>query len=108
MSDLNLTEEDFTEEVLISDLPVLVDFWAEWCGPCQQIAPVVEELAREYEGKVKIRKVNIDEAKELAAVHEVMSIPNLVFFKDGNKVEQLAVSVSKDTIKEAIEDKLLK
>ncbi|MFH2027500.1 MAG: thioredoxin [Nanoarchaeota archaeon] len=107
MSDLNLNEKDFTEEVLQSDVPVLVDFWAEWCMPCQQIAPVIEELAEEYKGKVKIRKINIDEAKELATVHEVMSIPNLVFFKDGKKVEQLAGSVSKGTIEKAIEDKLL-
>ncbi|NQV13804.1 MAG: thioredoxin [Parcubacteria group bacterium] len=107
MSDLNLDEKDFTEEVLQSDVPVLVDFWAEWCAPCQQIAPVIEELAKEYKDKVKIRKVNIDEAKELAATHEVMSIPNLVFFKDGQKVEQLAGSVSKETIEKAIKDKLL-
>jgi len=107
MSDLNLDEKDFTEEVLQSDVPVLVDFWAEWCAPCQQIAPVIEELAKEYKDKVKIRKVNIDEAKELAATHEVMSIPNLVFFKDGQKVEQRAGSVSKETIEKAIKDKLL-
>ncbi len=108
MSDLDLAKENFADEVLKSDLPVLVDFWAEWCAPCQQIAPVLEELAEEYKSKIKIRKINLDEAKELAAEHEVMSIPNLIFFKDGKKVEQLAGSVSKDTIKKAIEDKLLK
>lgn len=108
MSDLDLTEDQFTEEVLISDLPVLVDFWAEWCAPCQQLAPTIEELAKEYKDKVKIRKVNIDKAKELAAVHEVMSIPNLIFYKDGKKVEQIAGSVSKETIEKTIKDKLLK
>lgn len=107
MSKLNLTKENFTDEVLMSDLPVLVDFWAEWCMPCQQIAPVIEELAEEYKDKVKIRKINLDEAKELAAEYEVMSIPNLIFFKNGKKVEQIAGSVSKKTIEKAIKDKLL-
>lgn len=107
MSELSLTAENFKKEVLESDLPVLVDFWAEWCMPCQQIAPVIEELAKEYESKVKICKVNIEEAKDLTTEYEIMSIPNLVLFKDGKKVDQIAGSVSKETIKNKIEDQLL-
>ena len=107
MSELNLTKENFAAEVLSSKSPVLVDFWASWCLPCQQIAPLIEELAKEYAGKVKIAKVNIEEAKDLAAEYEVMSIPNLVFFKDGKKVEQIAGLVSKNTLEKIIKEKLL-
>jgi len=107
MSELNLTSENFKKEVLESNLPVLVDFWAEWCMPCKQIAPVIEELAQEYEGKIKICKVNIEEAKDLAAQYEIMSIPNLVLFKNGQQVDQLAGSVSKGTIEAKIKEKLL-
>ncbi len=86
---IELNETNFEEEVLKSDVPVLVDFWANWCGPCRSIAPILEQLAEEYAGKVKICKVNVDFNQALAKQYQVMSIPNLVFFKDGKKVEQI-------------------
>jgi len=107
MSELNLTTENFKKEVLESDLPVLVDFWAEWCMPCKQIAPIIKELAEEYKDKVKIYGVNIEEAKDLATEYEIMSIPNLVLFKNGKVVDQIAGSVSKGTIENKIKDQLL-
>ncbi|MEG6615856.1 thioredoxin [Peptococcaceae bacterium 1198_IL3148] len=85
---LELNEVDFEVEVLKSDIPVLVDFWAPWCGPCKSMAPVLEELSQEFAGKVKIAKVNVDNNQSLAGQYQVMSIPNLVFFKDGKKVDQ--------------------
>jgi|SRR3989339_351263 len=107
MPELNLTADNFTKEVLESNSPVLVDFWAEWCMPCQQIAPVITELAKKYQNKVKICKVNIEKAKELATQYEIMSIPNLVFFKNGKKIDQIAGSVSKETIEKKINEQLL-
>jgi thioredoxin 1 len=86
---LELNNINFEVEVLKSDIPVLVDFWAPWCGPCKSIAPVLEELAKEFDGKVKIAKVNVDNNQSLAREYQVMSIPNLVFFKEGKKVDQL-------------------
>ena len=83
MSEINLTNQNFEEEVLKSELPVLVDFFATWCGPCKMIAPVIEEFAEKYEGKVKVGKVNVDEENELAMKYEIESIPTLVLFKDG-------------------------
>lgn len=86
---LELNENNFETEVLKSDIPVLVDFWAAWCGPCKSIAPILEQLAEEYAGKVKIAKVNVDNNQTLAKQYQVMSIPNLVFFKDGKKADQI-------------------
>ena len=83
------TKENFNE-VINGELPVLVDFWASWCGPCRMIAPFVEQLADEYEGKVAFMKVNVDEQPELCEKYRVSSIPNLVLFKDGDVVEQSA------------------
>jgi thioredoxin 1 len=108
MSEINLkTKEDFDKEVLKSEIPALVDFWASWCTPCQTIAPILEELAEEYEDRVKICKANIDEARELTSEYEVMSIPNLIFFKGGQKVDQIIGAVEKEKIKKVIEGKLL-
>ena len=80
---VTLTDQNFDEEVKGSDEPILVDYWAEWCGPCKMIAPILEELADEYAGKLKIGKLNIDEAPEVSRRFEVMSIPTLILFKNG-------------------------
>lgn len=98
MALLNLTQENFEREVVKSDLPVLVDFWAEWCGPCRMIGPVVEELAKDYQGKVKVAKLNIDEAQDLAMKFGVMSIPTLLVFKNGQVVNQAVGAMSKDQL----------
>ena len=87
MSEIILTKNNFEAEVVESDLPVLVDFWAEWCGPCRMIAPTIEEIANEYEGKVKIGKVNVDAESELAIRYHIDAIPALLIFKNGEVVE---------------------
>ena len=87
MAELILTNENFDAEVLQSDLPVLVDFWATWCGPCRMLAPVIEELAEEYEGRAKVGKVNVDEQTALAIRYNVSVIPTVLLFKDGKVVE---------------------
>lgn len=83
MAEVILTKENFESEVLKSDIPVLVDFWATWCGPCMMLSPVIAELAEEFEGKVKVGKVNVDEQNELAMQYRVASIPTLLLFKNG-------------------------
>lgn len=88
MSEVIITKENFEEEVLKSDIPVLVDFWASWCGPCKMLAPIVAQIAEEQEGKVKVGKINVDEQQELAAQFRVMSIPTLIVFKGGEAVAQ--------------------
>ena len=99
------TEENFKNDVLESSEPVLVDFWAPWCGPCKMIGPIVEALAQEYEGKgVKVGKLNIDEHGAVASQFHVMSIPTLLFFKDGEVVDQLVGVQSKDALKKKIEE----
>ena len=83
-----LTKENFDAEVLKSDKPVLIDFWASWCGPCRMVSPMIDSLAEEYEGRAKVCKVNVDEQDELAARFEVMSIPTVLIIKDGKPVEK--------------------
>lgn len=85
-----INEQNFSEEVENSKIPVLVDFWATWCGPCRMLSPVIEEIAKEYDGKIKVGKVNVDEAMGLAIRYEVDTIPTLIMFKDG-KVEKRTV-----------------
>ena len=90
MAEVILTKENFESEVLNSDIPVLVDFWASWCGPCMMLSPVIAELAEELEGKVKVGKVNVDDENELAMQYKVASIPTLLLFKNG-KLEKTSV-----------------
>lgn len=87
MAVIELTTENFNQEVLQSDLPVMVDFWATWCGPCRMVSPIVDEIAEEVQGKVKVGKVNVDEQGELAAQFGVMSIPTIMVFKNGEIIE---------------------
>jgi thioredoxin 1 len=96
---VTLTEANFSQEVLKAATPVVVDFWAEWCGPCKMIAPVLGELATEYGGKVKIGKVNIDEYQQLAVKYQINSIPTLLFFKNGEMVDQIVGMKGKPQLK---------
>lgn len=86
---IEVTDETFQSEVLESNIPVLVDYWAPWCGPCRAAAPVIEKLAGEYEGKLKVCKVNVDENREVASTHRIMSIPAMFIFKDGEMKDQI-------------------
>lgn len=95
---LTLTKDNFEKEVLQSDKPVLVDFWAAWCGPCRMVAPVVDQVADEYAGKVKVGKINVDEQSELAEKYRIMSIPTLMVFKDGNVAESVMGARSKESL----------
>ena len=96
---LSFSDATFDQDVLRSDVPVLVDFWAEWCGPCKMLAPILDELAEEYNGRVRIGKVNIDEFQELAAQYGIRSIPTLLIFKQGQVAEQLVGLRSKRDLK---------
>ncbi len=100
---VNLTKDNFAVEVLQASAPVLVDFWAEWCGPCKMIAPVLDELAQEYGDRVKIGKVNIDNEQELAAQYSVRAIPTLLLFKQGQVAEQMVGLRSKRDLKTSLD-----
>ena len=102
MAEIILTEATFENEVIKSDIPVLVDFWATWCGPCKMLAPIIEEIANEYEGKAKVAKVNVDEQSALAAKYGIMSIPTLILFKNGEIADKTVGLKTKEQIKELI------
>ncbi len=103
MSDLNFTDSDFKTQVLESQQPVIVDFWAPWCAPCRIVSPTVDELGREYEGKVIVGKMNVDENPQTAGQYGVMSIPSIVFFKNGQPVKTMIGAQSKENYKQEIE-----
>jgi len=88
MAEINLNRENFENEVLKSDIPVLVDFWATWCGPCRMLAPVLSEISEEYAGKIKVAKVNVDDEMFLASQYQISSIPAVYLFKDGKVVNR--------------------
>lgn len=100
---IDVTKENFTKEVLQSDTPVLIDFWAPWCGPCRRVAPIVDEIAQEASGKIKIGKINVDEEPELAEQFQVLSIPTLIVMKDGRVVSTAVGAKSKSAILEMLD-----
>ncbi len=107
MSELHITDATFASEVEKSSVPVFVDFWAPWCGPCQMMGPIVEELAREYDaGKVKIGKLNVDDNQEIAGKFQVLSIPTFIMFKGGQPVDKIVGGVSKEKLKAMIDKHL--
>lgn len=102
MSDIKLTDQNFEEEVIKSDVPVLVDFWAEWCGPCRMVAPVVEQISKEYKGKLKVCKLNVDDSPKTASSYDIMSIPTLAIFKNGKVVDKIVGALPKAELETAI------
>ena len=106
MTDVTITDDNFDEEVSSSQTPVLVDYWATWCGPCKMVSPLVEEVATEFEGKLKVGKLDVDTNQASAAKHNVMSIPTLLIFKEGQVVAQQVGALSKTQLTEFIETHL--
>jgi thioredoxin 1 len=100
---VDVTDSTWEEEVMNSELPILVDFWAEWCGPCKMIAPAVHDLAEEYAGKLNVAKVDIDNSPEIATKYGIRSIPALIFFKDGKPVDQVIGALPKGALKKKID-----
>jgi len=106
MADIIFTDANFDQEVLQSKTPVVVDFWASWCMPCRIVSPIIEELAREYEGKVKVGKLNVDENQQVGGKYGIMSIPSVFIFKNGNPVKTLIGAQGKEKYKKDIEEVL--
>jgi thioredoxin 1 len=103
---LEINDSNFKSEVSDSQIPVLVDFWAPWCGPCKMVAPVLDEISKEYEGKVKVAKLNVDESPNTATEFGIRSIPTLILFKDGKVLEQTIGGQSRENIKQMIDKSL--
>ncbi len=103
MADLNITDSNFKTQVLENRGPVVVDFWAPWCGPCRTVSPIIDELAKEFAGKVRIGKINVDENSQIAGEYGVMSIPSVIFFKDGQPIRTMVGAQSKESYKAEIE-----
>lgn len=106
MAEIVITEENFEQEVVKSDIPVLLDFWAPWCGPCKMLLPVIDELAKEYEGKIKVGKVNTDENMSLSSQFQITSIPCLIIFKGGKPINKMVGFRPKNDIKQEIDNVL--
>ena len=106
MDPIQFTDANFEQEVLKSDKPVLIDFWAVWCGPCKMIAPFVKEIASEYEGKVKVGKVDVDNNPQISVTYGIRSIPTLLIFKGGKVVDQIIGAVPKNTITAKLDGQL--
>ena len=99
---VHLSDDNFDAEVLESKIPVLVDFWADWCGPCRRIAPVIEEIAERYIGQLKVGKLNVDENPGVASFHGIKSIPTLIFYKNGKPVEEVIGAVRKEELADVV------
>lgn len=106
MAEITLTDQTFDAEVLQSRIPFLVDFWAPWCGPCKIVSPVIEELANEYKGKIKVGKLNVDDNPNIASQFGVMSIPTVFIFKGGSPVKSMVGAQAKENYKKAIDEAL--
>lgn len=106
MADVVFTDQNFQDEVLKATQPVLVDFWAPWCGPCRIVSPVVEELAKEYAGKLKVGKLNVDDNQQVSGQYGIMSIPTLAFFKNGQVVKTIIGAQGKEALKRAVDEVL--
>jgi len=106
MTQVKISGDNFQPEVMESDVPVLVDFWAEWCGPCRMVNPILDEISEQYSGKLKIAKVNVDDNQEIAQKYGVMSIPTFIVFNGGEKIDQFVGALPKDAFVKHIEEML--
>ncbi len=103
---VEVVDSEFDQQVMESSIPVLIDFWAPWCGPCRALAPVVEEISKDYEGKVKVGKINVDENPEVTMKFSIRSIPTLIVFKNGEVKQQIIGAVPKSEIEKALDESL--